>query len=363
MTTGDGTLRMHALLKAGLAALLGLSVTAAASPRTTYRPRCCSAGWRSRPTSSRGASAPMRAAASPAPIRCPMTDRPGRSCGCREIATGACRILVAYIEKLAHRRAAARRLARPSRRRSVAAARRSDDLGSFQPPGRPRRRHLVRSDAGLCPDRARSAKIGAPPPTSSPAPIPSFARICGPTAHSRLIKRAASYPEVERIFVNAGVKKELCNTAGKDRAWLRKVRPWYLHDDHLHVRLSCPPGMAGCVAQDPVPEGDGCGENLRYWLSDAPYAADRRRSRSEAAAADDACRPSLRLPAGALGRRAGRRPDGDPDPAAASPPGRSTRFPRTRDPASLTNDSLESWPRIRRTTGAEEGQPLSREET
>jgi len=90
-------------------------------------------------------------------------------------------------------------------------------------------------------------------------------------AHSRLIKRAASYPEVERIFVNAGVKKELCDWAGRDRAWLRKVRPWYLHDDHLHVRLSCPPGMAGCVAQDPVPEGDGCGENLRYWLSDAPY--------------------------------------------------------------------------------------------
>ena len=90
-------------------------------------------------------------------------------------------------------------------------------------------------------------------------------------AHSRLVKRAASYPEVERIFVNAGVKKQLCDTAGRDRAWLRKVRPWYLHDDHLHVRLSCPPGMAGCVSQDPVPDGDGCGENLRYWLSDAPY--------------------------------------------------------------------------------------------
>jgi penicillin-insensitive murein endopeptidase len=89
--------------------------------------------------------------------------------------------------------------------------------------------------------------------------------------HSALIKRAASYPEVERIFVNAGVKKELCETAGSDRAWLRKVRPWYKHDDHLHVRLSCPPGMAGCLAQDPVPPGDGCGENLAYWLSDAPY--------------------------------------------------------------------------------------------
>lgn len=91
-------------------------------------------------------------------------------------------------------------------------------------------------------------------------------------AHTRMMKRAASYPEVDRIFVNAGVKKELCDTAGRDRAWLRKIRPWYLHDDHLHVRLSCPPGMADCVPQDPIPEGDGCGENLRYWLSAAPYA-------------------------------------------------------------------------------------------
>jgi penicillin-insensitive murein endopeptidase len=90
-------------------------------------------------------------------------------------------------------------------------------------------------------------------------------------AHNRLIKRAASYPEVQRIFVNAGIKQELCNWAGSDRAWLRKVRPWYKHDDHLHVRLTCPKGMSGCKPQDPTPAGDGCGENLAWWLSDAPY--------------------------------------------------------------------------------------------
>ncbi len=85
------------------------------------------------------------------------------------------------------------------------------------------------------------------------------------------MKRAASYDGVERIFINAGIKKLLCETAGRDRAWLRKIRPWYKHDDHLHVRLSCPPGVAGCKQQEPVPPGDGCGENLAYWLSDAPY--------------------------------------------------------------------------------------------
>ena len=92
------------------------------------------------------------------------------------------------------------------------------------------------------------------------------------TGLSHLIQRAASYPEVERIFVNAGVKKQLCETAGRDRAWLTKVRPWYLHDDHFHVRLSCPPGMAGCKPQDPPPSGDGCGANLSWWLGPAPYA-------------------------------------------------------------------------------------------
>ena len=43
------------------------------------------------------------------------------------------------------------------------------------------------------------------------------------------------------------------------------------HDDHLHVRLRCPPGMAGCKAQDPTAAGDGCGENLVWWLSPDRY--------------------------------------------------------------------------------------------
>jgi penicillin-insensitive murein DD-endopeptidase len=90
-------------------------------------------------------------------------------------------------------------------------------------------------------------------------------------AHFNIIKRAAGYEGVERIFVNAGIKKKLCDMAGSDRAWLRRVRPYYLHDAHFHVRLACPPGLAGCKAQDPVPPGDGCGESLAWWLSPAPY--------------------------------------------------------------------------------------------
>ena len=48
-------------------------------------------------------------------------------------------------------------------------------------------------------------------------------------AHTRLLKRAASYPEVERILVNPGIKKELCDTVTGDRSWLRKIRPFWGH--------------------------------------------------------------------------------------------------------------------------------------
>lgn len=91
-------------------------------------------------------------------------------------------------------------------------------------------------------------------------------------SYARLIRQAVSYPEVDRVFVSAAIKRQMCETAGTDRAWLRKVRPWFGHDDHIHVRLACPPGMAGCEAQEPPPPGDDCGPNLAYWFEYHPPA-------------------------------------------------------------------------------------------
>jgi penicillin-insensitive murein endopeptidase len=89
--------------------------------------------------------------------------------------------------------------------------------------------------------------------------------------YAKLLKRAVSYPEVERIFVSAAIKKELCETVPQsDHAWLRKLRPWWGHDDHFHVRLNCPAGAAGCVAQAPVGPGDGCGAELDEWFKPPP---------------------------------------------------------------------------------------------
>jgi penicillin-insensitive murein endopeptidase len=88
-------------------------------------------------------------------------------------------------------------------------------------------------------------------------------------AHLAIVKAAAEDPLVERVFVNAAIKKKLCEAAGPDRAWLQRVRPYWEHDYHFHVRIKCPEDSPECKHQDPVPAGDGCGKDLDWWFTDA----------------------------------------------------------------------------------------------
>lgn len=81
-----------------------------------------------------------------------------------------------------------------------------------------------------------------------------------------LLKTAAEDPRVDRIFVNPAIKRELCASEG-DKAWLRKVRPWFGHDAHFHVRLRCPDESTQCKQQAAVPAGEGCGKDLDWWFS------------------------------------------------------------------------------------------------
>lgn len=87
-------------------------------------------------------------------------------------------------------------------------------------------------------------------------------------AHLQVIRAAAQDQAVARIFVNAAIKAELCRAAPAPRDWLRKVRPWWGHDAHFHVRLACPSGAALCENQSPPPAGDGCDSSLDWWFSD-----------------------------------------------------------------------------------------------
>ncbi|CAN5283790.1 penicillin-insensitive murein endopeptidase [soil metagenome] len=89
-------------------------------------------------------------------------------------------------------------------------------------------------------------------------------------SHLPVIRAAAQEPQVERIFVNAAIKKALCREAKGDRSWLSKVRPMYGHDYHFHIRMKCPPGSTNCEAQPPPNESEGCSAgDLAYWFSDA----------------------------------------------------------------------------------------------
>src|SRR3984885_1377355 len=87
--------------------------------------------------------------------------------------------------------------------------------------------------------------------------------------HLAVIRDAAQEPRVQRIFVNAAIKKALCRDAKGDRSWLSKIRPMYGHDYHFHIRITCPAGRNECEPQQPPTDGEGCSPaDLAYWFSD-----------------------------------------------------------------------------------------------
>lgn len=104
-----------------------------------------------------------------------------------------------------------------------------------------------------------------------------------------LLSIAASDPAVDRIFVNPVVKREAC-AHSPGAPWLQRLRPWWGHHDHFHVRLSCPAGSPTCRAQPPVPEGDGCDE-MDWW-----FGAAAKRALAERATRKPSGPPRPRLP-------------------------------------------------------------------
>ncbi|MBV8925984.1 MAG: penicillin-insensitive murein endopeptidase [Bradyrhizobium sp.] len=90
------------------------------------------------------------------------------------------------------------------------------------------------------------------------------------SGHVAVIRDAAMEPAVQRIFVNAAIKKALCREATGDRSWLEKVRPWFGHDYHFHIRMRCPPAATECKGQTDQTGGDGCKpSDLAYWFKDS----------------------------------------------------------------------------------------------
>ena len=90
--------------------------------------------------------------------------------------------------------------------------------------------------------------------------------------HETLLKLASKRAEVARIFVHFRIKEKMCERykasaefkKDPEPLWLRKLRPWYGHHQHFHIRLHCPKDSPECDNQGPLPTGLGC-DNLEWF--------------------------------------------------------------------------------------------------
>ncbi|MCH9809366.1 MAG: penicillin-insensitive murein endopeptidase [Alphaproteobacteria bacterium] len=92
-----------------------------------------------------------------------------------------------------------------------------------------------------------------------------------------LIKRAASFKEVERIGVNPAIKLALCRAAGGDKPWLGKIQGWRGHHYHMHIRIKCPPGSDSCRSQG-KPKGTSCAV-AEKWYADTKAWMEKPKTR------------------------------------------------------------------------------------
>jgi len=84
--------------------------------------------------------------------------------------------------------------------------------------------------------------------------------------HGEILKLAASDSRVDRIFINPLIKRRLCSIYPGE-LWLGKLRPWYGHEGHFHVRIRCPDKNSLCKSQKPIETtGNGCGSDLDSWF-------------------------------------------------------------------------------------------------
>jgi penicillin-insensitive murein endopeptidase len=86
-------------------------------------------------------------------------------------------------------------------------------------------------------------------------------------AQARLLEVAADNVAVNRIFVSPPIKRYMCREFSS-ASWLYRLRPWWGHEEHFHVRLTCPGDSPLCREQDWLnPADNGCGAELSWWFS------------------------------------------------------------------------------------------------
>jgi penicillin-insensitive murein endopeptidase len=115
-------------------------------------------------------------------------------------------------------------------------------------------------------------------------------------AQVQLVQWLAQRAEVDRLFIHPVLKQALCQ-AQPNAHWLRKVRPWWGHDAHVHVRLRCPNGSPHCQGQAPLPPGTGCGAPLAWWFSaEARQPRSKGKGSTTSAVMPSACQKLIHAP-------------------------------------------------------------------
>lgn len=95
------------------------------------------------------------------------------------------------------------------------------------------------------------------------------------STHQQMLKIAAQDPRVARIFVNQVIKQQLCTHTQAKQHWLAKIRPWWGHTKHMHIRLHCPIDQPLCQEQTALAEGNGC-QDLVWWKQQLTQPATLR---------------------------------------------------------------------------------------
>ncbi len=114
-----------------------------------------------------------------------------------------------------------------------------------------------------------------------------------------VMRTAAEGPRVERIFVNAAIKRAMCRVAAGGSPGCARCGPITWHNYHFHVRLVCPRGAQKLSR----PGADAAGRRLRRLAGLVVFGrgAASKKEIDQGLAADDDVGAPQRMPAGAAG--------------------------------------------------------------
>ena len=171
-----------------------------------------------------------------------------------------------------------------------------------------------------------------------------------------MLRLAASFPEVDRIFVSAAIKRALCDAAeaagakpgSEARAWLHKIRPWWGHTGHFHVRVGCPRSDGDCQPQKRIVPGDGC-EHVDWFMKREvwkPPKKKKKRKKKRRRTLPERCQIVFEAPS---------RPTPAPESANASPK------PVSEDAAASPKPAIDTLPNAPE-TGETSGRSLTEQQ-